>query len=82
VQLHVVPGSSRAGIEGTHGERLKVKVRARPTEGAANDELLRLLATALGIARAKVELVSGASSRRKTVRVPGEVESRLRRLVC
>ncbi len=56
-------------------EVLIVHVRALPAEGAANAALARLLAGVLGVARTRVEVVAGHTSRVKTVRVEGDAES-------
>jgi uncharacterized protein (TIGR00251 family) len=70
LHLHVVPGAARTELAGTHGERLKVRVHARASEGSANRELLRYLGELLGVAPSAIDLVRGASDRRKTVRIP------------
>ena len=41
---------------------LKVRVRAAPSEGEANDALVRLLAKSLKIAARQVTLVAGATA--------------------
>ena len=56
---------------GLHGEALRVRVAARPLAGAANRELLRLLARALGLRPGDLELEAGAHGREKRVRVRG-----------
>ena len=50
---------------------LKVRVRARPVEGEANDALIRLLAKALGVAKSAVSIQRGGQSRTKMVGVEG-----------
>ena len=72
VRVHVQPRASRSEVVGLHGDALKVRLRAPPVDGAANDELLRFMAESLGIRREKVTLVSGATSRAKRlfVRAP------------
>jgi uncharacterized protein len=65
------PGASRAGVAGVHGGALRVRVRARPVEGAANRELLRVLAAVLGVRPGALELEAGARGRDKHVRVRG-----------
>ena len=60
---------------------LKVRVRARPIEGRANDALVRLVADALGVPRRAVSLVQGDRSRIKRLEIDGldddEVRQRL-----
>lgn len=80
VTIHVKPGASRAAVGGTHGDALVVRVRERAVEGAATEAALRALADALGVRRAAVSLVSGATSRRKVVEVPQEALDGVERL--
>ena len=54
-----------------HDGRLKIAVTAPPVDGAANAAVIELLAKALGIPARQVEVIAGASSRRKTVRISG-----------
>jgi len=58
-------------VVGVEGGALKVRLSAPPVEGAANRALVKLLAKALGVARSRVEIVRGARSRNKLVRVAG-----------
>lgn len=51
---------------------LKIRVRAAPTEGEANAALIALLAKLTGLPKSRVALVSGASSRIKTVTLSGD----------
>jgi uncharacterized protein (TIGR00251 family) len=69
--VHVVPGASRSEIVGLEGETLKIRVAAPPTRGKANKELIRLLASALGVRKSQVEIVSGQKAHHKRVRVEG-----------
>jgi len=71
LRVHVVPGARRAGVTGLHGDALRVRVTAPPVEGAANRELLRLLARLLGVRSADLALEAGARGREKRVRVRG-----------
>jgi uncharacterized protein (TIGR00251 family) len=56
------------------GDRIRVRLTAPPVEGAANEALVRLLASRLQVPRSSVELVSGHSARNKTVVVAGVTE--------
>jgi uncharacterized protein len=69
--VHVQPRASRDEVVGLHGDALKVRLRAPPVEGAANEALRSLLAEALGVGRAAVSVVAGTTARAKTVEVVG-----------
>lgn len=71
LRLRVVPGASRPGIVGRHGDAWKVRVSAPPEDGRANDAVLDLLARTLAVARRDVSLAGGASSRDKVVVLEG-----------
>ena len=62
------------GIEALSDGRsvLKVRVRAIADGGEANRAVTELLAKALGVPKAKVRLVSGATSRLKQVAIDGD----------
>ncbi len=83
-EVHVRPGARKDAVDGTHDGVLAVRVSAPPAEGRANEAVRRLLAAELGVRRGAVELVGGATSRRKRIRVagdPDELRARLDRLL-
>lgn len=69
MSLKVVPGSSRDEIVGWLGESLKVKVKAPPEKGRANEAVVALLAERLGIDPSSIAVVSGHGSAAKIVAV-------------
>lgn len=69
--IRVQPRSSRPGVDGLHGDALRVRVGAAPVDGAANEAVIAVLAEALGVARRSVRIVSGTASRTKVVEVDG-----------
>lgn len=71
VALHIQPGAKRSEIVGLHGDALKLRLAAPPVDGKANECLLAFIASALGIPKARVELVSGHTSRSKRVAIGG-----------
>ena len=81
LRLRVQPRAARSGVGGLHGDAIRVWVAAPPTDGAANEALIRLLADRLGVPRAALRLAAGHSVRSKVVLVegldPGEVAARL-----
>ena len=79
-QVRVVPRASRSEIAGEHDGALRVRVTAPPVDGAANEELVRLLAKELKVRASAVEIVSGHSSRIKCVLVRGADSLALQKL--
>jgi len=69
--LHIQPGASKTAVEGLHGDRLKLRLAAPPVDGDANPALVRFLADRLSVTQRDVEILRGASGRRKTVQVRG-----------
>lgn len=71
IHIHVQPRASKNEIVGIHGDSLKVRLTSPPVEGAANSLLVEFMAKKLGIAKSRIEIVSGEKSRHKTLRVEG-----------
>jgi len=69
--LHVQPGAKRSEVTGLHGDALKIRLAAPPIEGRANEALLRFIAELFGVPLRNVELLRGAQSRHKMVKVSG-----------
>ncbi|SNT27466.1 hypothetical protein SAMN05421770_106248 [Granulicella rosea] len=69
--LRVHPGAKRNAVTGTHDNALKISLTTPPTDGRANEALLRFLADTLGLPKARISLLTGAASRSKTVRITG-----------
>jgi uncharacterized protein YggU (UPF0235/DUF167 family) len=79
VALRVTPRGGRDDIDGVEtladGRTvLKVRVRAIAEGGEANRAVTELLASALGVPKAKVRILSGITSRLKQVTVDGDPE--------
>jgi uncharacterized protein (TIGR00251 family) len=80
--VKLTPGASADRIDGWDVDAdgrpvLKVRVRARPVEGEANEALIRLLAKRLGVPRSSVSLARGGQSRQKMIEVAGLDEAEL-----
>ncbi|HZS04076.1 MAG TPA: DUF167 domain-containing protein [Blastocatellia bacterium] len=69
--VRVQPRASRTEIAGELDGAVKIRLAAPPVEGEANEELIRFLARLFGVARQQVAIISGATSRNKSVRVSG-----------
>lgn len=81
IAVRAIPRAGRSGIAGTRGDALLVRLAAAPVEGAANEELIALLARALDLPRRQVSVIAGDRARDKRVLVEGtaiaDVEARL-----
>jgi hypothetical protein len=93
VRIH--PGAKRNAITGTHAGALKISLTTPPTDGRTNAgvpggptgplgwnaALVAFLAERLAIPRASIDILTGAATRSKTLRLTGitaaEAESRL-----
>jgi uncharacterized protein len=78
--VRVVPRASRSEIVGEQDGLLRVRIAAPPVDGAANEELVRVLAKEFGVARRSINIVSGHSSRVKKVSVEALTASKLNAL--
>jgi uncharacterized protein (TIGR00251 family) len=71
ITVRVIPRAAKAGVAGTRGDALLVRLQAPPVEGSANAELLDVLARALEVPKRSISIVTGERSRQKRVRVDG-----------
>lgn len=67
--IHTQPGASKNEVVGVYGERIKIKVKARPVDGEANAEVITFLAKLLGIAKGRIEIERGHTSRQKDLMI-------------
>jgi uncharacterized protein (TIGR00251 family) len=80
ITVRVVPRASRSEITGAVDGALKVRIASPPVDGAANAELIKLFAKALGVSKSSVEIVSGQSSKSKHIRISGIPAEKVRNL--
>ena len=71
IAIHAQPRASRSEVVSLHGDSLKVRLAAPPVEGAANAELIRVVAKVLGVPKTLVDVIRRRSGRSKVVRVAG-----------
>ena len=79
LSVQAQPKAGKNRIVGIHDGRLKVAVTQAPEKGKANFALVKVLASALGLRRSQIELVSGATSSKKTFLITGVEMQELRR---
>ena len=76
--VRVHPGARRNAITGVHDGALKVSLTTPPTDGRANQALIAFLAGELHIPRARVTLLTGTTSRSKSLHIAGLTAAQLR----
>ena len=82
LDVRVTPRAGRTGFAGMREDVLLVRLAAAPVDGAANEELINLIAKTLRIPRRDVTIVSGERSRSKRIRIAGlEQEEVMAKLV-
>lgn len=85
IGIRVTPRSAKPGIcewKTDPGGRpfLEIRVAAAPADGAANEEVIKLLAKALGLSKSSLTIISGQTARLKRIEIPldeAEIRSRL-----
>src|SRR4051794_14016610 len=65
LRIRAQPGAKKTEVSGLHGGLLKIRVRARAIEGAANQALLEFLAGELQVPLARCEILSGEKHRER-----------------
>ncbi len=71
IDVRVTPRSSRSEFAGRRDGTLLLRLHAPPVEGAANAEVVKLLATLFGVPRGAVTIATGQRNRLKRVHVHG-----------
>ena len=71
LDVRVIPRAAKSQIGGMRNDAVLARLRAAPVDGAANAELIGLIADTLGVPRRNVEIVAGHRSRTKRVRITG-----------
>jgi hypothetical protein len=81
VTVTVIPRAAKPGLAGTRAGALLVRLASPPVEGAANAELVELLASLLDIPKRAVTIVRGERSRTKAVRIDGVAPETIRQVL-
>lgn len=76
----VVPRASKSEIVGEHDSALKIRIAAAPVDGAANAELIKILAKFFAVSKSEIQILSGETSKTKQIKIAGanaEILSRI-----
>ena len=69
IQVKVKPNSRAAGMEAVSDGTWIARVKARPVDGKANQELITLIAQHFKLRKAEVSIKSGAAGRLKLIQL-------------
>lgn len=75
--VSIQPRASKNEISGLHNGALKIRLTAPPVDGAANKSCVKFLAKRFKVSPSAVSIVSGLSSRNKTIQIEGMDEKTL-----
>jgi hypothetical protein len=75
LNLHVQPKASKDEWCGLHGDRLKLRIKAPPVDGKANQYLLKFIAGEFAVSKSACKLISGESGRDKRIAIHAPSQS-------
>jgi uncharacterized protein (TIGR00251 family) len=81
ITIKVQPGAARNLVLGFSDNVLRVRVTAPPEGGKANQAVILLLANALNLAKGRINIVRGHTSRTKLVSVDSLILEEIRRRI-
>jgi uncharacterized protein len=71
IDVYVQPRASRTAVAGERDGAIKIRLAAPPVDGAANAALVEFIAERLDIAKSRVRVAAGRTSRRKLIEIDG-----------
>lgn len=71
VSLYIQPGAKQTEIYGLYDNSLKIRLNAPPTDGRANEALLKFIALLCDVPVSQVLLQRGDKSRHKLIFISG-----------
>lgn len=75
--IRVVPRASKTEIVGEYDGVLKVRIASPPVDGAANTELIKVLAKQFGVPKSAVEIMGGQTAKLKQIKISGAIRGKL-----
>lgn len=79
LSVRVTPRSSRDELQGWQDGVLRVRLKAPPVDGRANEALCRYLASVLGVPAGSIAVAGGQTARTKRLRIEGLTEEDVRK---
>ncbi len=81
LEVKVTPFSSQNAILRWEENRLVVKIQGVPEKGKVNENLIHFLANTLGIAKSRIDLVAGGTSRIKKLAIEGMTLAEIKAII-
>jgi uncharacterized protein (TIGR00251 family) len=81
LDVRVIPRAGKSGPAGLRDGALLIRLNAPPVEGAANAELIDVLARLFDIPKRNITIVRGARARVKRVRIDGADPAAIERVL-
>ena len=78
--VRVVPRASKSEIVGEIEGVLKVRIASPPVDGAANAELIKIMAKTFDVSKSEVEIIGGQTSKNKQVQIRNITAAHLREI--
>jgi uncharacterized protein (TIGR00251 family) len=72
--VQVLPNAKKTEVVGLIDGALKIRLKAQPIEGQANEELIRFIATKMKLPKKQISVVRGLTSRQKTIEIKTQQE--------
>lgn len=69
IDVRVIPRASRSEVVGLHDGALKVRIASPPVDGAANAELIKVLAKHFGVSKSEIDIIGGQTSKNKRIKI-------------
>lgn len=69
LNVYIQPNAPRHSYAGTYNNCIKLKIKAPPIDGKANQELLRFLGETFAVPQSRIRLLQGTGSRYKKIEI-------------
>jgi uncharacterized protein len=79
IPVRVTTRASKGAVVGMADGVLKIRVTSPPVDGAANSEIVALLANHFGISKSRISIIAGETSRNKRIKFENLSSSELER---
>lgn len=71
ISLSVLPNAPKSEIIGPYNNTLKIKIKAPPIEGKANDAIIDFFSEVFEVSKKNIEILKGDKSKQKQVLIRG-----------